>query len=75
MVLTGEASPEGFGCIRPILRELSREFGNMKLRDTIEPSYVATVGAARRAKDIIDRPELFDYLYQFVEHPVRHNEL
>lgn len=75
VVLTGEASPQGFDCIRTVLRKVSKSLGDGKLRDTIEPSYVAAVGAARRARDIIDQPKLFNFLYQFVEYPVRHNEL
>ena len=59
IVLTGEASPQGLDCIRPVLREISRSLGAAKLWDMIEPSYVAAVGAARRARDIIDHPRDF----------------
>lgn len=74
MVLAGDASAAGFDGIKDILKET---FSNLPargwLKDEIEPRDMAAIGAAKRAKHLLGKPEDFDVHVQWISHD--HDEL
>lgn len=74
VILTGDASTEGFEHLRAMLRDVFSALpAKGWLKDSIDPKNVAAVGAAKRAYHLTSRPEDFHVHVQHVEHS--HDEL
>jgi hypothetical protein len=60
VILAGDASLEGFDQLRPTLREAFTTLpATGWLKDAINPKDMAAVGAAKRAKHFLHKPEDF----------------
>ncbi len=74
IILSGDAPLEGFDHLRSLLRETFLTLPTTGwLKDAIDPIAMAAVGAAKRAKHLLHRPEDFHVHLQLVEHD--HDEL
>ena len=57
VVLGGDASSEAMRCMHDVLREVSADLGKDVLFDSLDPLYLASMGAARAAKSQVDNPK------------------
>lgn len=57
VILGGEASSEAMGCMHNTLQQTLAELGKGMLFDSLDPMYLASIGAARAAMSQVENPK------------------
>lgn len=67
VIVAGDASPAGFDHLRSVLRQYFSGLPPSWLKDSIDPKAVSTIGAAVRARDMVENPKVFKPYIQYID--------